>query len=238
MTAAIFATGTPVDFAIDFELDSNQYLRLSDANWGSYNRDKWSISMWIKPESLSQARNHLCGKGGSGGVSNEEFQLDVAPDGTLRLEVFETSSGVEGRLQTLSGVIAVGSYTHILVHYDLANVTADDRMKFWVNGSAPAIDSRVNPDTSFNTTTSPVEVGNYQSTSGNSFDGRIFQWAFFNNVLVDINDVYNAGDYLSVRGISGLKSLLNAPNKNVTRDDILGVNWTNIGGATPSSDKP
>jgi len=132
------------------------FLEISHTNWTSYDRDKFAIETFFRPESLTSGGSfeNLMSKFIPSG-SNEEFILRIRSDDKIEFQVRTIEPGV-GTLRT-TATISAGDKHHLLVHYDGANVTAGDRMRMWLDGTeVTAFDIDNNPTGNTTVKTEPT----------------------------------------------------------------------------------
>lgn len=230
-------SGTIPTQSISLVRASSQYLSMSDANFGAYDRAKWAISTWVKRASTGATMgimNQLSAGGGQ-----RAFQLIFTGANKINIATYVDGTVVDGELITTATYTNTSAYYHILFWYDSANATAGDRMRLWVNGvEVTLFDTDTNPTAAIFNSTTDVGVGDSQSSGGSPNDGLIFQNAFFSGYLPTVSQVYNAGSPLPVTNITGLWSVLDVAGGDVTSDGVLVAAWTNNNGATASSTIP
>lgn len=238
--------GGPRQLSMDFEAVSNQYLTMSDANFGAFDRAKFAISLWFKRESTGGV-----GGGPDGlfaqysvsgpGSTNSAFSLSFTNTSKL---AWECASGVA----TTSNLITTAQYTdttswhHVLVYYDSANATSGDRMRMWYDGTEVTVfDSDSAPVAAVQNSTLDVNIGCQDSVAaypGNyPYDGKLYQVAFFSGSLPAIGSVYNSGHPVNITGLPGLYALLYG-NPTPGADDVLAADWTNVNTVVFSRDAP
>ncbi len=223
--------------SIDFEFSSSQYLTISDANFGAYDRAKWAISLWYKRESTGGQQLYSHQDNGSGRA------FDLRFNGSSQLEFRSWADGAtaDGRLLTTATYTDTTSWHHILCWFDSANGTSGDRMRIWHDGAEVTVFSADSAPTAqvFNTTVSVyVAALNNAGSPANEYDGKIYQAAFFSGALPAIGTLYSAGSPLNVSGLSGLWSVLDVAGGVVTHDGVLASSWTNNNTAVSSADIP
>lgn len=226
--------------SLDFERSSSQYLSMSDANFGSFNRNKGTFSLWVKKVSdlgLS-VYGALWTQFVSGSMS---FALGFDAVARLRFDV-----STNGGLTTNNGVLTTNvtysnsTWYHIKALYDMQNATAANRLRLWVNGSEiSSFADRTNPpQTAIYNSSAAVLIG--RNEDDNTYhDGLIFQPAYFSGEDVDVSYLYNAGAPKDVTAISGLYSLLNTTDGSTITDDyVKTASWTNNNTVIKSTDVP
>jgi len=220
--------------SIQFVRASSQYLTMSSANFGAYDRAKFAVSAWIKRASAGINAGIM----GHNGAS-DSFTLQFSSDNTLLFSTSSDGSSATGRLITSATYSGTSAYYHVLVWYDSANATANDRMRVWVNGTeVTSFSNRVNPSAAIFSNSAAISVGAQSSTGSNLSNGLQYQSSFFSSSLPLITSLYNAGAPLSVTGLTGLWSTLDVAGGVVTHDGVLATAWTNNNTATASSTIP
>lgn len=232
--------GAIPDRSLDFEQSSSQYLSMSDTNFGAFDRNKGTISVWVKKESssslstqgalLSQfASGNMCFAVGFEGTG--KIAMDVSTNGAIATN--------NGRLAT-TATYSNGIWYHIKFLYDMQNATAANRLRIWVDGTEIAsFSDRTNPpQTSLYNSTADIRIGSNQE-NGTHHDGLLYQIAYFSGVDVPIGQLISGGNPLDVKGISGLYSLLNTNAGGALEDDyVLSTNWTNNNTVIKSTEVP
>lgn len=230
-----YAFGKYPQSSIDFESGSSQYLNMSSANFGAYNRAKFAVSAWYRRESTGAAQVVM---GKYSGAGNREWRLLFSAGNTLTFEASEAGTSLSGRLITTATYTDTTNFHHILAWYDSANATAGDRMRLWHDGTeVTSFGTDVNPAAAAFTGTNDMTVG-WESQSGGYFDGLLYQLAFFSGTLPDISTVYNAGSPMDVRNLTGLYALLDVAGGSVVSDYVLATDWTNNNTAVASTTIP
>jgi Concanavalin A-like lectin/glucanases superfamily len=216
--------------SLDFERSSSQSLSITDANFGSYDRAKFAISLWLKKE--SNVDSAIITQWASG-----QFAFEAGFDGN-RLSLISEADGsnVNGSL-TATATVTGTSWHHVMWHFDSANATAGNRMRLWFDGSeVTTFDSDINPNAAVFDSNAVVTIGG-PSAFGH-YDGLIYQLGFFSGSLPSIGSVYNAGSPVDISGLTGLYSFLDCAGNDPTSDGVLASNWTNNNGVTTSTDIP
>lgn len=221
--------------SIDFERGSSQFLSMSDANFGAFDRAKFAISVWVKRESVSTTQGIFAQYSVSAG--NRAFFLSFNGSNQLTFRTNADGTALDGFLATTATYASTSSWYHIMVHFDSANATAGDRMRLWVNGSeVTSFGTDTNPTAAVVDSSADMIVGAENSASG-YFDGLIHQAAFFSGSLPAIGDVYDSGPIEDISGVTGLYSLLDADGSPIN-DAVLASDWTNNNGAVSSAVVP
>lgn len=222
--------------SIDFERSSTQYLSISDSDFGAYNRAKFAVSVWLKRESTGTTQNIFQ----HSRVTNiDPFILSFLSNNHLEISTsISDLDPADGLLNPTATYTSTANWYHILFHYDSANATPGDRMRLWVDGSEVTVfDTDTNPTAQIWDSSASLKVG-ASNSGGNTFDGLIYQLAFFSGSLPAIGSVYNAGSPMNITGLTGLWSVLDVAAGDVTSDGVLSANWTNNNTAVASSTIP
>lgn len=211
---------------------STKYLSISNANFGAYNHAKFAISMWFKRASTGSVQylySHA-------GVSRS-FRLFITAADKLDFSTTVTGTSTDGHLVT-TATYTDTNWHHLLVYYDSANGTGGDRMRMWVDGSEiSAFDTDVNPTAAVQNTSEDLAVGSNTSGGATTWDGLLYQVAFFSGTLPNISLLYNSGHPVNIVGATGLWSSLDVDGA-VTHDGVLSSSWTNNNTVTSSSTIP
>jgi len=185
---------------------SNQEAKITDANFGTFNRQKFSISFWAKRSTIGVQSQLFTQWGNSQNAiassfhSTDDLQFALSSDGI--------TVGTEGNLVT-TATYSAGIYRRIIFKFDSTLATSTDRMQIWVGGT------RV---TSFSSATYPalnmfvfassqdVEIGGFQNLAANAYDGLIDDLAFFDGYWVSDAEIQSGGKPADLTGITGLKA--------------------------------
>jgi len=215
--------------AIDTSNLGTTALTKTNAEFGSFDRSLFAISMWIKVNVNSTAYT-LTKKG----FVNQEWAFSLNAANRL---TFTFNVNTDDWFITTNETITDTNYHHLLVHFDEANGTTTDRILAWLDGT---------PITTFGSTNYPTGPVTEQtsgntavgSDGGQSLDGLIYQWAFFDGSLPAITDVRNTnGTSKDLSGLPGLKSQIDTTESNITNDLLL-ADWTNTNGVTADATIP
>mgnify|MGYP003112718089 CR=1 FL=1 len=147
---------------------ANTYLSRSVSSNG--NRQKFTISMWIKKSPILSSTQYIFTQG-----SDDNNNFSMYFDSANQFGVWDYGSGYNGRLASTRRFADTNGWYHIVVRVDTTLATADDRMRFYVNGVQETdFGTRVNFSQNFNThvnqSGNAVRLGYYTSGSG-YFDG-------------------------------------------------------------------
>lgn len=230
--------GTPSS-SLNFVAASSQYLSMTDANFGAFNRALFSYNAWYKFNTIpSVAGNNmvLIAQQDAAGV-DVSFQIKLNSSNKVDIFVFSAGDGSAfGRLTTTASFASTSAWHHLLFWYDSANATAGNRMRLWMDGvEITAFDNDINPTAAAYNSVTPVQVGALHSDSW-FMDGKIYQQAFRSGSLSNISDVYNAGHPVALTE-AFYWSILDAAGGDVTHDKWL-PNWINNNIVTASSTIP
>lgn len=228
IASAGIASGVAVA-SLEFD-GSTDSLQMSNTNFGSYTRTKFAIAGSIYPDAFGG--RVITSKGDSAGT--REWYISGGGTGSIN---FDNSTCA---FNSSNGVLSTGAWNSFLIYYDSANATSGDRIKIWVNNAAITPSFYLAPSAAVPTTTDPMMVG-AQLSSGSPatrYDGLIYQFTFFDNVLPSTTDVFDgsAGKLKDLSLIAGAKSLLDGVT--AVSDFFLATDWTNNGSVTTNASKP
>lgn len=222
--------------SVNFASASSQYLNMSDANFGSYTSAKFAISLWFNPNSLPGSNMALMAQQDT---ANFAFWLRINSSNKIEFYISSDGSSNDGILTT--NINAQSSqWQHLMVHFDSANGTADNRMRMWVDGSEiVSFSSRTNPSSGVYNSTADITLAR-KGSAADYYDGKLYQVAFFDNSLPAITEVRNTSSPFAkdVAGVSVLNALLQPTATSIIDDSVLTPNWTNNNTATASTSVP
>jgi len=219
-----FAFKYSPDSAISFNAAGGDYLSMSIGNFGAYDYSKFSISIWARPTSASTV-NPM--------VSHENATL-------LRNTLYFTNTGklqwrtFDGSFRdtiTTATIANPAAYVHILASYD-ASAGTGLKKRIWVDGTEITSFSTNNEPTGNVSAPDTILVGRAEGLS--TFDGLLYQTAFFSGRNPDISEVYNAGK-LDLQVVPDVRSIMNVAGGVVTTDTFLATAWTIAAGAPVAS---
>lgn len=223
--------------SLDFDAGTTDFLNMSNANFGSYNRQKFSIFGAIKREASGGI---ILSRTGSFASGNRELSLDLAFS-TNKLSLRDPSGA--WRI-TSAGTLDLNTWYAFLVHYDSAQATSADRLKMWLNGTleTPSA-SYPSLNESVATGTADTKIGTWDNTGGGNSDfytGKVFSLGMISGELLDPSQWFlgTAGEVQDVKAQTGLKFLLDVDGGNVTSDYVLAAAWTNNNSVSADSDIP
>jgi hypothetical protein len=221
--------------SLSFVAASTQYLSMSSANWGSYNRAKWAYSCWFN---TSTGNVQFISKADQTNAAASEFYIKLN-SGAVEILSY-SGAAADGELRTTATTFADGNWHNLLFWFDSANATAGNRMQLWLDGTKiSSFSVQSNPTGAVDTTAELTRIGAIANDPASDMDGLIYQSAFYSGTLPSIGAIYNAGSPLDVSGISGLYSLLNTNATDpLTQDFVLATAWTNNNTVTKSSTIP
>ncbi len=218
---------------------SSQYLSMSDANFGAYDRAKFAIAGAINLDVVSGDRTIIAQRNASGEVA---FTIQTTNAGALETLFSENGVSPSQSLNRTSGsLITSGNWFAFLIHYDSANSTSGDRIKLWVNGSLQTPAGYIAPTAAVYNSSSDISVGARLASPASLYlDGLIYSLGFFSAALPAPTDVFDgtAGKVKSFTGLAGLHSLLDVAAGSVVADAVRASDWTNNGTVTASSSVP
>ena len=199
--------GYQIERSLRFNSADSAYLNRTPASAG--NRKTWTWSGWVKLGSLSSARPLFAAYIGSGSTDNEFFSFFIE-DGLLRASgystVYLTSTAVH---QDPSG------WYHVVSVVDTTSATANNRIRFYVNGTElTAFSTRNNP--SLNADLGINQAAQHQIGQnggfGSYFDGYLTEVHFIDGQALDpssfgetdtITGVWKPKKYAGTYGTNG-----------------------------------
>ena len=122
--------------------------RLTKTFSGNGNRQKFTLSMWIKRSSTSQ--NFIFTSGSYNSTSMNQMYFDNS--GLLAMYTYNSSGSVLSNIETNRKFRDVSAWYHIVLRVDTTQSTAADRLRLYVNGTQ---------ETSLASTTYPSQNANY-----------------------------------------------------------------------------
>ena len=133
------------------------------------NPDKFTISFWMKRANLSTGVI-------IGSYSSNNFRGKLQIKNTGEIEYYQRNDGNETAQLTTNRLLRdTNSWYHIVVQFDTTSGTADDRIKYYVNGTQEtSMQTRSNPaqnlDMRPNQASQTLHIGS-DGNSGSYFDG-------------------------------------------------------------------
>ena len=153
------------------------------------NQKKWTFSAWIKISDVMDNHNRFIFSANNEHSGGGNYtSLYISTDHYLRFYNY-SGGGVINALATNRRLRDCSAWYHIMMHYDSANSTADDRIKFYINGvQETSMDTRTNPSQNYN---SYIEsgyrmfIGTQTDSTGSTsdFDGEMTHVHFANDQL-------------------------------------------------------
>lgn len=222
--------------SLDATAGINIYLEMAAVDYGTAaDRQKLSISMWVKPEAGTPAGTITLYRIAGAGASTANIQIQYLPSGSIRLQTNFTSSGSLSLDSTTD--VSDDAWHHVYGVIDTSLGVDADRMKLFIDGVSEGTHGALslNDTTSNGGNPTALAAGAASATTNPAL---VYQAAFFESNVPGIGDLYNAGNPKSVVGLSGLYSNLDVAGGTVTSDGVIGTAWTNNGGLVNSSDIP
>ncbi|MGZ8432771.1 MAG: LamG-like jellyroll fold domain-containing protein [Candidatus Binatia bacterium] len=214
---------------------STQYLSMSNANWGAYDRAMFAIAGSIKPVGVASSQ-YIITKGNNAAGTVREWMVNIQSDGALRFIRWDANDNSLS-LNTGASTLTAGAWNAFLIHYDYDGTA----MEIWINGTS--LDSDIAGAVVLRTSTTDVRIGVRGDSSGNPddpYDGLINNLAFFSGSLPAAGDVFDgtSGKLKDLTGLAGLYSLLDVAGGSPVSDYVKATDWTNTNGVTTSADAP
>ena len=218
--------------------------RLTKTFSSSGNRNKWTISMWIKRSSIGSTQTlFACLQN-----NNYKTRLEIASDDELYFND-EYNGNTNGRIVSNAQLKDTNAWYHIVGIWDKDNSTSGDRIRFYINGervtsfsdtgNAPSNASTLNTDSLTH------EIG--AENNGNKFDGVMSHIHFCDGYAYEPS---NFGETDSTTGEWKIKTspsvsygtngfFILKDGNSVTDQSSNSNNWTVTGGTlTKTEDNP
>ena len=231
---------------------ASTYLTRTNGSAVTAERRTFTISFWVKRCSTG-TEHALCSAGNGGG--SEEFAIRIRNDDTIEVWHYDGSSFV-GRKRTNRVLRDTNAWYHIFCQYDTTESTADDRIKFYINGVretsfADSVNPTLNDNTPWNVDERHQIGSNSWNNSGNGAEHLNGCISYFYNVAGSIINVSQFGSTDSTTGewkintsptISsyGTNGFLVLKDGNTVTDQSPNSNNFTVGGGTltKSEDNP
>ena len=178
-TNSIKDTGFDVANSLRFNDGSNDWLSKSFS--GAGNKQRQTISVWIKRSTLGSASSIFSVYYTGSTYANFYF------NGSDQLQYF--NNGGSYNLTTTRVFRDTSAWYHILLKLDTKDSTADDRIKMYVNGvQETSFAARTNPGLNAEVTFGDNYahyIGTYNNGASDNFDGYMSQFVFTTDVAYD-----------------------------------------------------
>ncbi len=184
------ATGFSVDNSCRFNDGDSPELHKTPGSAG--NQDSWTFSIWLKRGALGATQKIFNGKSDG---SNYQFFAFNTSDQLTYYSHFGGAS--KGELTTNRVFRDVGAWYNITFIHDSGNVTAGDRLQYWVNGvretsfAASSFPDQ-NQDGIINASGAKLSVASNQAAQ--YFDGYISEVVFLDGVTASPVDTLGEFD--------------------------------------------
>ena len=207
------ATGSYIGgFANNYSLEfdkTNDYLACGALDTYFKNVQKFSISMWVYQEDLTDSgQNGLWGK-----IRNDHHRIFgyINLDGKVYFGIENGSDATEGGIAKLQSadVLSADTWYHLVFVFNGTLTANRNRCKIYVNASSKTLDfTDTFPDTTSNDTdygTDAFKIGKFQNNDGDIFDGLIDEVGIWDEALDDdaITALYNSGKPIALDEDSG-----------------------------------
>ncbi len=205
-------------------------LSLTDAQWGSFNRQQFAISVWAKPGLLDRFIYEK-----DGPCFNITYGSSVPSSNSTPYNIsFQCwAGGSNATLTTGLNYTINQGFVHGLFIWDGTQSAAADRIQVYINGAS--IGGGTNPGniTTVDNTASGLIIGG-DNTTGTA---TCYQPAFFSGTIPAISDVYNGGK-VNLAGLAGLSSLISNDGGVAGYDYVKSLTWTPTGSIVTSGTIP
>ena len=167
---------------------------------------KFTVSMWFKPGAISTNR----GLWGCGTGTGDAVSMHYQTGDTFSLETWDGSSNP--KLQPIRKFRDPTAWYHLVFSIDTTNVTADDRLKIWVNGvreTGPYISNvTITQDSDipgWSGSGDTMKIGNRILDGDAYFDGEL------SHVHVIDGTIYDASTFGETDSTSGIWKIKTSP---------------------------
>lgn len=230
--------------------------------WGTEsNQDRWIWATWYNPLRVIDAAADINNIFASGSAANGFYLRHNSTNSTFVI-FCRDNTGKEGAINTSESYRDVGSWYHVLVDFDSANATANDRISLYVNGVRVGAYSGTNigQNNHINTNVSgqTAKIAQDLSTTPNyHVQGYLAQTVFLDNksiangdlAITDFLDTFTFGtngsqivpksntDIIALASAAGNNSfcLDYSDSSNIVNDaSSKGNNFTPTGGGSPT----
>jgi hypothetical protein len=200
VTADYGATGK-IGNAMDFQVANTDYIRVADSDDlsftdGSGNDEPFTISAWVKPESIS---NYMIIVGKYDTAGTKEYEIDVSDTGALRIFLWDDGGYSAGIGVTSTSTLSSGNWYHVVTTYDGSET--EGGLKIYVNGilQSTTSSSSGSYDGMQNEAVDLIIGSRRPGTYEIPFDGVMDEVGFWNRELSDweVMQLYNAKDGLT-----------------------------------------
>ena len=171
----------------------DDYIDLGDSDDFSFgdgsNDSAFSISAWVKLDSVTGTNKSLVGKYTSAGVNDEYLLFYNVNNGEFRFSLYDSSAFAFIRIRS-SLTIAADTWYHICVTYDGSQTKTG--LKMYVDGSLQTgVNDSNNAYVAMENGISPLTLGAYNTS--NYLEGNLADFRFYDTDLTatDISDIYN-----------------------------------------------
>jgi len=199
----LYAGGFPNTRSLSLVGASNQEAKITDVNFGAFNRQKFSISLWSKLSTIG-TQHQLFTQWGSPAIFSA-----FTSSGALRFALSSDGATINAGELITTATYTAGVWRRVIFKFDSTLVTRLDRVQIWVDGT------RI---TSFSTATYPalnafvfdsssdIEIGGYLNSASYAYDGLIDDLAFFDSYWVSDAEIQTGGKPADLTGLTGLKA--------------------------------
>lgn len=215
---------------------ADNYLELPSATLGTFSTSTFAVSFWVQRGTLGGTGDGaFIGKGVDS--SSSHFRIGFNSSNKLFVQTTK-SSALDGEFISTTTFNSSSTWYKFLIHFDLTNGTASNRLKVWYGLTAETADgSSTNPTGAADSNSSNVFLGRDLDTT----DGQclLYQTALFTGVLPPVGKtITSIGTPKEVRRIVGIASLVDGTTGVPEYDRVLNTNWTETGNVIFNGDIP
>ena len=182
-------------FATDYELGSTDYSEFANPQ---LDLQKIAYSVWFKRESNPASAMRIFNLGTA--ATNDANIVFPATTGLITVSI-KDDAGNNNTLSSTTAVTDTSAYHHFYLEQDSTQPVADDRLRFWIDGTEITTVKSIVSAQNFNrrvTASDVLTIGSQAGGASANFDGLIYQAAVYSGTLPGIAAVYNAGAKMNI----------------------------------------
>lgn len=216
-----------------------------DAQYGTYNRTNFMISVWVSRQSLTNNNHNIVGQWGASG--QRAWFLRFTDNDLLEFQLTTNNSTTHADLITTNSFATLSNWIHIALKVNLAQAISTNKVKIWTNapGQPPfectylTTNYPASSNPMFNSTNSPTIGSNW--TTGKAFWGQIDEYALVSgsNDLTSVDFMDASYKPKDLSAISGIFFWARGGDNGINNDQVItSTPWTNNGSVIGSPRVP
>ena len=202
-------TGKDGETAADFENSGSEREYLARASDGAFDPGgDWSVSVWLKPETLSGDMQVIGKDDGSGSDNSRAWRVNTQGGGSGVAKggaFYRSGTGVNTFDNQDSAELADDSWVHWVITVD---VSATD-IKQYINGFEVNATNIASAATSVWVGDAELSVGALGNDVGQFYDGLMQKLSFWSRAITsaEVTSIYDSGDVLPCIAVSGVEEV-------------------------------